>query len=96
MKRSVRRLLPFLLLLASLFSTSILASKSTNVTASPGQDCPTTCAQKRDTTLESCNTLEGERKTRCQNSANAQYDKCIEACNNGNSGRGSGGSGKNP
>ena len=95
MKKTSSRLLTLTMFVAFLFASGVLTSRITNVTASPGQDCPTNCATKRDNTLASCENLSGDRKTRCQTSANAQYDKCIEACNGGNSGRGSDG-GKTP
>ena len=83
MKRTSRRLLPFLLFVAFLFSSNILASRATNVTASPGQDCPTSCAQKRDFKMKRCERMAaGDGKTSCQNNVNSQYDKCVENCAN--------------
>lgn len=87
MKRTSRRLLPFLLFVAFLFASNVLASRTTNVTTSPGQDCPTSCAQKRDMMLQRCDRLPaGDRKTTCQNSANSQYDTCVQNCSAGKSG----------
>lgn len=99
MNRKYIRLVPLMLIIVLLYGGNIIASRSLSTTKDRAQDCATSCVQTRDNTLASCNNLPGERKTRCQNSANAQYDKCVEGCNSGNSGnsgRGSEGGGKKP
>jgi hypothetical protein len=92
MNRTSRRLLPFLLFAAFLFAGNSLASRATNVASSPIQDCATGCAQKRDATLQRCNRMSGDRKTTCTNSANTEYDTCVQNCANG--GKGIDGTGK--
>ena len=83
MKIRIRSFLPLLLLFAFLFASTILASKSTPVIACPGQDCPTACGQKRDTTLTRCARFAGDRKTNCEATANSDYDKCVQGCGSG-------------
>ena len=92
MNRTSRRLFSFLLFVAFLFTSNALASRTTNVTESPRQDCQTSCAQKRDAALARCNRFSGDRKTNCQNAANTEYDTCVQNCANG--GKSIGGEGK--
>ncbi len=81
MKRSALRLLPLLLLVASLFNTNILASRAEKP-ALNAQDCVTECGKKRDAMLENCSRLAGANRTRCETTANTQYNKCTEGCGN--------------
>jgi hypothetical protein len=92
MNRKTRLLLPFILPGLFLFAGNTLASRTNKVTLTAVQDCATSCAQKRDVTLQRCDRLAGDRKTTCQNSVNSQYDKCVQNCADG--GSSSGGSGK--
>lgn len=83
MNRLSRRFVTFVLFLAFAFASNVLASRRTNVTPSTGQDCPTACAQKRDATLARCNRFTGDRKRTCTNTANSEYDTCVQNCSNG-------------
>lgn len=84
MKKQTTRLL-FFVLFSVLLGSSVIASRP--------QTCRESCSQRQSATLQRCERLSGDAKTNCQNTANEQYNKCAQACDN--SGK-DGGGGKNP
>ena len=97
MKKQSARLLLYTLLLVLLYGSNHLAARPTNAACNSPQEVKEGCAQRRDTTLRGCENLTGDRKARCQTSANNQYDRCIQSCDSGQNATGNGGgSGKNP
>jgi len=83
MKKQSARLLLFVLF-SMLLGSSVMASRT--------QSCRDSCSQRQTASLQRCERLSGDAKTNCQNTVNEQYNKCVEACDNGKGG----GSSKNP
>ncbi len=80
MKKYSSRLLFFVVLAVFLYGGSSITSSTANSAFTPIQDCMSGCATKRDVSLKRCDSLSGDSKTRCQNTANEQYNRCTQNC----------------
>lgn len=80
MNKISRRILVLTLFVACFYSTNIIASRPEKTTFST-PDCIEECVKKRDKSLESCSRLSPANKTRCENLANDNYNKCTANCN---------------
>jgi hypothetical protein len=79
----VQRPLSLFVLFFVLFVCGIAIARSRtdrNNHTAPTVGCTDDCREKLDKTLERCNQLPDARRPKCQESANEQYNKCVEKC----------------
>lgn len=77
----VQRPLSLIVLLLVLLVCGIAIARS-RTTLSPQKvgSCTDNCAERRDKTLERCDSMPEERRAPCREQANEQYNKCVERC----------------
>jgi hypothetical protein len=79
----VQRPLSLIVLLLVLLVCGIAIARSRTVrnnSAAVTVECADDCKERLDKTLERCSQMPDARRSRCQESANDQYNKCIERC----------------